>query len=83
MWKAGSYYNTKVEESDVTHMCPPPMRHMVLQHIATPNRQRVLDAPFSYLALARRIYRNGRLFPQYRMYGWIKMLKNYVYERIE
>lgn len=25
-WKAGSYYNTKVEISDVTHMCPPPMR---------------------------------------------------------
>ena len=82
-WKAGAYYNTKVEVSDVTHMCPPPMRHMVLQHIATPDRQAVLDAPFSYLGLARRIYRNGRLFPQYGMYGWIKMLKHYVYERIE
>jgi pyruvate,water dikinase len=82
-WKAGSYYNTKVEVSDVTHMCPPPMRHMVLQHIATPDRPSVLAAPFSYLALAYRIYRNGRLFPQYGMYGWIKMLKNYVYERID
>ena len=82
-WKAGAYYNTKVEVSDVTHMCPPPMRHMVLQHIATPDRPGVLDAPFSYLALAWRIYRNGRLFPQYGMYGWIKMLKAYVYERID
>ncbi|MSR13205.1 MAG: hypothetical protein EXR86_01285 [Gammaproteobacteria bacterium] len=82
-WKAGAYYNTKVEISDVTHMCPPPMRHMVLQHIATPDRQSVLEAPFSYLALAWRIYRNGRLFPQYGMYGWIKMLKTYVYERID
>lgn len=82
-WKAGAYYNTKVEISDVTYMCPPPMRHMVVQHIATPDRQGVLDAPFSYLALARRIYRNGRLFPQYGMYGWIDMLKKYVYERVE
>lgn len=82
-WKAGAYYNTKVEISDVTHMCPAPMRHMVLQHIAPPDRQAVLDAPFSYLALARRIYRNGRLFPQYGMFGWIKMLKHYVYERID
>ena len=82
-WKAGAYYNTKVEVSDVTYMCPPPMRHMVLQHIATPDRQGVVDAPFSYVGLARRIYRNGRLFPQYGMVGWIKMLKKYVYERIE
>lgn len=82
-WKAGSYYNTKVEVSDVTHMCPAPMRHMVMQHIAPPDRQSVLDAPFSYLALARRVYRNGRLFPQYGLYGWIKMLKNYVYERVD
>ena len=82
-WKAGAYYNTKVEISDVTYMCPPPMRHMVLQHIATPDRQSVLEAPFSYLALARRIYRNGRLFPQYGMYGWIEMLKKYVYQRVE
>ncbi len=81
-WKAGAYYNTKVEISDVTYMCPPPMRHMVVQHIAIPDRQGVLDAPFSYLALARRIYRNGRLFPRYGMYGWIKMLKHYVYERV-
>ncbi len=82
-WKAGAYYNTKVEISDVTHMCPAPMRHMVLQHIAPPDRQAVLDAPFSYLALAKRIYRNGRLFPRYGMYGWLKMLKHYVYERID
>ena len=82
-WKAGSYYNTKVEISDVTHMCPAPVRHMVMQHIAPPDRPSVLDAPFSYLALARRIYRNGRLFPQYGLYGWIKMLKNYVYGRVD
>ena len=82
-WKAGAYYNTQVEISDVTHMCPPPMRAMVLQHIAPPDRQAVLDAPFSYLALFYRIYRNGKLFPQYGMYGWIKMLKHYVYERID
>jgi pyruvate,water dikinase len=81
-WKAGSYYNSKVEVSDVTHMCPAPMRHMVMQHIAPPDRQQVLDAPFSYLMLAWRIFRNGRLFPQYGLYGWLKMLKNYVYERI-
>ena len=82
-WKAGAYYNTKVEVSDVTHMCPPPMRHMVLQHIAIPDRQGVVEAPFSYLALAWRIFRNGRLFPQYGMVGWIKMLKTYVYERVD
>ena len=82
-WKAGAYYNTKIEVSDVTHMCPPPMRSMVLQHIATPDRQGVLDAPFSYLALAWRIFRNGRQVPQYGMYGWLKMLKTYVYERID
>jgi rifampicin phosphotransferase len=82
-WKAGAYYNTKVEVSDVTHMCPPPMRHMVIQHIAPPDRQAVLDAPFSYFALAKRIYRNGRLFPRYGMYGWLKMLKHYVYECVD
>ena len=82
-WKAGAFYNTKIEISDVTHMCPAPMRHMVLQHIAPSDRQAVLNAPFSYLRLARRIYRNGKLFPRYGMYGWIKMLKHYVYERID
>jgi phosphohistidine swiveling domain-containing protein len=82
-WKCGAYYNTKVEISDVTHMCPPPMRHMVIQHIAPPDRPRVLNAPSEYLMLAWRIFRNGRMFPQYGMYGWIKMLKNYVYERID
>ncbi|MFT4562703.1 MAG: phosphohistidine swiveling domain-containing protein [Gammaproteobacteria bacterium] len=82
-WKAGAYYDVRIEASDVTHMCPPPMRHMVIQHVAPPDRQRVLDAPFSYLKLAHRIYRNGRMFPEYGMYGWVKMLKNYVYERLD
>jgi rifampicin phosphotransferase len=82
-WKAGAYYDVRVEASDVTHMCPPPMRHMVIQHVAPPDRQSVLDAPFSYFALAWRIFRNGRLFPEYGMYGWIKMLKHYVYERVD
>jgi rifampicin phosphotransferase len=82
-WKAGAYYDGRVEASDVTHMCPPPMRHMVIQHVAPPDRQGVIDAPFSYLKLARRIYRNGRLFPEYGLYGWIKMLKHYVYERVD
>ncbi|MFT4581191.1 MAG: phosphohistidine swiveling domain-containing protein [Gammaproteobacteria bacterium] len=82
-WKAGAYYDGRVEASDVTHMCPPPMRHMVIQHVAPPDRQGVIDAPFSYLKLARRIHRNGRLFPEYGLYGWIKMLKHYVYERVD
>jgi rifampicin phosphotransferase len=80
-YRGGLYGNTRVDGEFVARIAPPALRPLLLAYTSPFDRDRVLNAPYSYARLAYILARIHLLAPRQGVTRWMKVLEDYVDNR--
>jgi rifampicin phosphotransferase len=80
-YRGGLYGNTRVDGEFVSRIAPPGLRPLLLAYTSPFDRDKILEAPYSYADLIRMLARIHLLSSKSGMIRWMEVLEDYVDNR--